>query len=519
MFFSREARKDLDFPLESGTPFRVPQNFTIGENFPDEALYAGRAGTFYSYLKREFLRYGFNSLGFILIMKQEDYEKWGAMEDYIREEIARQVREIGEKLGREINTNRHSVTVLSEATLLSVFSARGISVESTYDFLPGEFVMIAGPFLYREGTETVGEVRGEVEGRVLEGKLYLGQSFFVVGEEWFYNLWIPSTGIGRLKIPLIFSIKEDKVKLSNIQGKGNGFTALVNGITVAVEREDLKEGTTYRVAFSREDFSLEVSLDFRLHRPLAESPGIDLPEEVSIYEDLTARSEDLSLQYILLPKPTGPLREYQAFVGPQGEVFDEKLLTCLGVKVDSSSVEIKDFRIPHYRSFHREFPVGDFTYRAGTVKLSEKLWGTGNRYFLFEIELPRPRPLYLEENLAMVGRDPSCHIRLPSAASRDFRTIHSSRFHAVFLREDGDLYVINISAHFKVYVFRGERLIQIPHFGQEVYRKIKRLSLRENSLSHILELLSSGGKVPAFLRLQPEDLVLVGNSVFKVPGE
>ncbi len=521
MFFSREARKNFDAPLETGTRFRIPLNFPIRENFPAEALYTGRAGAFFSYLKKEFLRFGLQSLGFLMVMKQEDYERWGEAEDYIREEIARQVREIGERIGKHINTNKYSVNLLSEATILSLFSLHGLPIEATYDFSPGEFVLIAAPFLYREGDEVMGEVRAELNGEVEEREIYLGQSSFVVGEEWFYNLWVPAMIKEKIRAPLRFSIKDGSVKLSNIQERGGRFRAIVKGITITVEKEPLEGGASYRVKYQREKSSLNLNINFYMNKPLAELPEeeLALQEEASIYEDFSARTEDLSLQYILLPKPIGPVKEYEAFIGPQGEVFDEKLLTCLGVKVSSSTVEIKDFRIPHYQSFYKEFPVGALLYRVGTRNFAEKLWGAGNHYFLFEIQLPQPRAFYIEGIPTLVGRDPSCHINLPSTGSRDFRTIHSSRFHAIFIREEDNLYVVNTSAHFKVYVFRDEELLQISPFGKDIYKKIKRLSLRENSLAHVLRALSYGGKVPSYLTLQVGDRVLVGNSVFAVPEE
>ncbi len=522
MFFSKEARKRFDAPLETGTRFRAPVNFPIRDDFPKDALYGeGRHAAFFSYLKKEFLRFGINRLGFILVMKQEDYDRWGEVEDFIREEISLQAEEIGKKLGRQVITNKYSVEVVSEATILSLFSLYNIPLEATYDFGPEEFVIIVAPFLYREGLEVVGEVKAEIEGERQEREIYLGQNSFVVGEEWFYNLWVPRMIEKKIRAPLRFSIRDGAVRLSNIQERGGRFKAIIRGITISIEKQSLQGGSSYAVVYEKQGDSLRLNIDFFSHRPLAEVPEEEIytEEEGSIYEDFSSRTEDISLQYILLPKPMGPVREYQAFIGPQGEVFDEKLLTCLGVRVSLTHVEIKDLKIPHYQTFEREFRVGGISYRVGTSGLVEKLWASGNHYFLFEIELPQPRPFYIEEIPTLVGRDPSCHINLPSTGTRDFRTIHSSRFHAVLLREEEDFYLINISAHFKVYVFRQDEVLTVPPFGREIYRKMKKITLRENSLAYVLKALSHGGKPPSYLSLQPGDLVLIGNSVFRVSEE
>ncbi len=522
MFFSREARKKFNAPLETGTRFRVPVNFPIREDFPKGALFGeGRHAAFFSYLKKEFLRFGLNKLGFLLVMKQEDYERWGEVEDFIREEISLQAGEIGKKLGSQVITNKYSVEVVSDATILSLFSLHGIPIEETYDFEPGQFILIVAPFLYREGNEIVGEVKAEVDGERMEREVFLGQTSFVVGEEWFYNLWIPQMVKRKIRAPLRFSLKDGGFRLSNIQERGNRFKAIIRGITIGVERLNLEGGVSYSIVYEKGKEKLNLGIEFFSHRPLAEIPEEEVltQEEGSIYEDFSSRTEDLSLKYLLLPKPMGPVKEYQAFVGPQGEVFDEKLLTCLGIKVTPSHVEIRELKIPHYQKFEREFRVGAISYRVGTGKFTEKLWALGNHYFLFEIELPQPKAFYIEGIPTLVGRDPSCHINLPSTGSRDFRTIHSSRFHGVLVKEEDSFYVVNISAHFKIYVFRQDEVLVVPPFGRDIYKKVKRLALRENSLAHVLNALSAGGKPPSYIPLQSGDMVLIGNSLFRVSEE
>lgn len=525
-FFSGKAR-DFSGDLETGSKYRIPLNFKITGYFPERIISSGRGGEFLQYLKKEFIKPGILHAGAILIFKQKDYEEWMERIEFIKENFSAEVKEITGKLGTKIDINPQSVTIFSEVTLTSIFKREGIKLNSTYDFSEGEFVLILAPFLYRESNETVVEVTTIAGERELHGNIFKGQRDFVLGEEWFYNIWIPQLNIYGIKAPIKFKYSSQEIHLANIQEIGSNFEIYPYGdLKLLIHRKEQKESVIYDITYKRKTDELQISINFRIFEPLREVT-LGFPEEEgfidstpSIYRDFSLRTEDISLSYILFPRPIGPVRSYEVYMGPDGELLDTKLIICLKIHVEGNKIKINKKEFSFLEKIGINFQVGALNYRVSTDNFCEKLWVRNNRYFLFEVEIPQKRGFYFRGNLALIGRDPRNSIKLPSGEAGDFRNIHTSRFHAIMVREDGKLWVVNISAHFDVYIFRNEEVITLcpSPGGKEIYSRVPGINDRAGTLEEVLKELSVKGVKPSFISLNSGDKILVGNSVFSITG-
>ena len=525
IFFSGKER-EFSGDLETGTRYRVPVNFKITSDFPEEIISSGRGGEFAQYLKKEFVKPGLLRAGAILILKQQDYEKWTERSEFIKEKLATEIREITEKLGTELKINPISISIFSEAALISIFKGEGIELNSTYDFSPGEFVLIIAPFLYRSSDEIVVEVNAIAGEKEVRAKILRGQLDFVMGEEWFYNLWIPDLMKIDLRAPLKFRYSSQEIHLVNIQEVGTNFEIFPGReLKLSIQRRELRETVIYDIVYEKGNVRFPVSVNFRILEPLKEVT-LGLPEEgfsdptPSIYRDFSLRTEDMNLSYVLFPKPIGPVKSYEVYLGPDGELLDTRLVICLKIHVDGNRIKINRREFSPFEKIGMNFQVGALNYRVSTDNFCEKLWERNNRYFLFEVEIPQKREFYLRKDLTLLGRDPRNTIKLPSGEAEDFRNIHVSRFHAMILREGGKLWVINISAHFDVYIFRQDKILTIPPApgGKEIYSIVPEIQGAYTNLEDLLQRLSIRGMKPAFSSLLPGDRILIGNSIFSISG-
>lgn len=525
-FLSGKAR-EFSGQLETGSKYRIPLNFKITGEFPERIISGGRGGEFLQYLKKEFIKPGILRAGAILIFKQKDYEEWTERIEFIKVKLSAEIKEITGKLGKEININPQSVTIFSEATLIGIFKREGIELNSTYDFSNGEFVLIIAPFLYRESNETVVEVKAIAGKKELYGRIFKGQRDFVLGEEWFYNIWVPQLDVYGIKAPIKFRYSSQEIHLANIQEIGENFEIYpYRGLKLLIHRKERKESVIYDITYRSETDELQVSINFRVLEPLREIT-LGLPEEEgfidstpSIYRDFSLRTEDISLSYILFPRPIGPVKSYEVYMGPDGELLDTRLIICLKIHVEGERIKINKKEFSFFEKIGMNFQVGALNYRVSTDNFCEKLWVRDNKYFLFEVEIPQKRGFYLRNRLTLIGRDPRNSIKLPSGEAGNFRNIHTSRFHAAFAREGGKLWVVNLSAHFDIYIFRDEEVITLSPApgGNEFYSRIPGIDERAETLEEVLKELSVRGVKPSFIFLNPGDKVLIGNSVFSIPG-
>ncbi len=524
MVLFKRREREFHGRLETGSKYRPNFNLKLGKNFPQQIILGQRSAKLAEYLINEFLRYGFYHLGFILIFKQKDFSVWAAQLEFIKKRVIEEMGEISRRLDTSIETNEFSVSIYTEAAVRSIFKKEGIELSSTYDFEKGEFVLLCLPFLYRDSKKEIVKVEIELGDRRISSSFFDGQREFVIGDEWFFNAWLPELFNMKFSIPLKFAFK-DEPKLINIQEVGNHFEAVLQGVAVNVLKRKERRNWIYKVLYRSSGGELKYRISFRMPDEastvftdeLLEKPFFDT--NPSIYQDFSLKEEDLTFSYVLIPRPMGPISSFDTFIDPNGEFLKDQCPSCLEIHVDRDNMKIGNEEFKHFSEISVEFPVEGVLYKISVDKFCEKLWKLGNTYFLMEIEVPQKKGIYLNGNYALIGRDERNSFRLPfSERLEDFRNIHSSRFHALLLKNDDGLHSINLSTHFSIYIFKGKQVKIIPPMkaGERFYSNIGVIDFGNANLSIALEKLSLGGESPSSSLIFPGDILLIGNSVFRV---
>ena len=411
-----------------------------------------------------------------------------------------------------------------------MFRKEGIEINSTYNFNDGETVVIAAPFLYKAGEAEIILARVIREENDRTVKIQRGQEIFTAGAEWFFNIWVPEFFKKRFMVPFKFSYEKTVLSLINIQELGDEFDAIYedaiyeDGTNIHVKKEVPEGKIVYKFHLKNARERADFTLEFRILEEIKQqtlgfsSQKAYSDEQPSIFIGSETETGDLLLSYILFPKPVEPVKAYKIFLGPDGQLLDTKFVNCLSIEVNSRNTLIEKQRFSPFEKIGKNFPRGSENFRVSTDNFCEKLWESGNKYFLFEVELPEKRSFSLSETHILIGRDPRNFIRLPGRDRMDFRNIHSSRFHAMIVRSGKIPIVINLSPHFFLYIFRGKQLLTISPFkeGEEIYSRVLFSDFKGISPEKTLEFLTVRGIPPAFSPLQKGDFVLIGNTVFKI---